>query len=175
MKLLTAIVPCYNEEKVLPLFYQEIIRIADLLKNDVRMEFLFVNDGSADKTLEILKSFRSVDKRVKIISFSRNFGKEAAMYAGLEHSKGDYVAILDADLQHPPEMLIQMYHGIVDEGYDSVAAKRVTREGEPKLRSFFSRKFYKVLTKLSKIDIVEGSVDYRLMSRQMVNAILQMS
>ena len=175
MKLLTAIVPCYNEEKVLPLFYQEIIRIADLLKNDVRMEFLFVNDGSADKTLEILKSFRSVDKRVKIISFSRNFGKEAAMYAGLEHSKGDYVAILDADLQHPPEMLIQMFHGIVDEGYDSVAAKRVTREGEPKLRSFFSRKFYKVLTKLSKIDIVEGSVDYRLMSRQMVNAILQMS
>lgn len=175
MKLLTAIVPCYNEEKVLALFYQEIIRIADLLKNDVRMEFLFVNDGSADKTLEILKSFRSKDKRVKFISFSRNFGKEAAMYAGLEHAGGDYVAILDADLQHPPEMLIQMYHGIVDEGYDSVAAKRVTREGEPKLRSFLSRKFYKVLTKLSKIDIVEGSVDYRLMTRQMVNAILQMS
>jgi glycosyltransferase involved in cell wall biosynthesis len=145
------------------------------MKQEVEFEVLFVNDGSSDQTLKILQELRQKDKRMKYISFSRNFGKEAAMYAGLEHSKGDYVAILDADLQHPPAMLIDMYHGIADEGYDSVAAKRVTRAGEPKLRSFFSRKFYTLLSSLSKIQIVEGSVDYRLMTRQMVEAILKMS
>lgn len=175
MKRLTAIVPCYNEQEVLPLFYEEIVRIADLMSKDVEFEVLFVNDGSSDQTLSIIQELRQKDKRMKYISFSRNFGKEAAMYAGLEHSKGDYVAILDADLQHPPAMLIDMYQGIVNEGYDSVAAKRVTRAGEPKLRSFFSRKFYTLLSKLSKIEIVEGSVDYRLMTRQMVEAILKMS
>lgn len=175
MKRLTAIVPCFNEEEVLPLFYDEIVRVADLLKNEVEFEVLFINDGSADGTLRVLKELRSKDKRMKYLSFSRNFGKEAAMYAGLEHAKGDYVAIMDADLQHPPAMLCDMYRGIVEEGFDSVAAKRMNREGEPKLRSFFSRKFYKLLSRLSKIEIVEGSVDYRLMTRQMVDAILKMS
>lgn len=175
MKRLTAIVPCYNEEAVLPMFYKEIMKIADCLKQEVRMEVLFVNDGSNDKTLEILKEYRRKDSRVKFISFSRNFGKEAAMYAGLEYAAGDYVAIMDADLQHPPAMLIDMYHGIVKEGYDSVAAKRINRQGEPKLRSFFSKKFYRLLARLSKIEIVEGCVDYRMMTRQMVDAILSMS
>lgn len=175
VKRLTAIVPCYNEQEVLPLFYEEIIRVADLMKHEIEFEILFVNDGSLDQSLSIIQGLRHKDKRVKYISFSRNFGKEAAMYAGLEYSKGDYVAIIDADLQHPPAMLVDMYQGIVHEGYDSVAAKRVTRAGEPRLRSYFSRKFYTLLSKLSKIEIVEGSVDYRLMTRQMVEAILKMS
>ena len=175
MKRLTAIVPCFNEQEVLPLFYDEIVRVADLLKDEVEFEVLFINDGSSDQTLSIMKDLRNKDERIKYISFSRNFGKEAAMYAGLEYAKGDYVAILDADLQHPPMMLIDMYHGIVNEGYDSVAARRVTRDGEPKFRSFLSRKFYQIISKLSKIEIVEGCVDYRLMTRQMVEAILKMS
>lgn len=175
MKRLTAVVPCFNEEEVLPMFYEEIMRVAEVLQNEVEFEVLFVNDGSTDGTLQVIRKLRERDRRVKLVSFSRNFGKEAAMYAGLEHSTGDFVAILDADLQHPPKMLIEMYHGIVLEGYDSVAAKRVTRDGEPKIRSFFSRKFYDVLCRLSKIEIVEGSVDYRLMTRQMVKAVLSMS
>ena len=175
MKRLTAVVPCFNEEEVLPMFYEEIMRVAESLQNEVEFEVLFVNDGSTDGTLQVIRKLRERDKRVKLVSFSRNFGKEAAMYAGLEHSSGDFVAILDADLQHPPKMLIEMYHGIVLEGFDSVAAKRVTRDGEPKIRSFFSRKFYDILCKLSKIEIVEGSVDYRLMTRQMVKAVLSMS
>lgn len=175
MKRLTAIVPCLNEQEVLPLFFDEIVRVADLMKNEVEFEVIFINDGSSDNTLKVIQELRRKDKRMKYISFSRNFGKEAAMYAGLENAKGDYVAILDADLQHPPAMLIDMYHGIVDEGYDSVAAKRVTREGEPKIRSFLSRKFYHLLSKMSKIEIVEGCVDYRLMTHQMVDAILKMS
>ncbi len=175
MKRLTAIVPCFNEQEVLPLFFDEIVRVADIMKNDVEFEVIFINDGSTDNTLKVIQELRKKDKRMKYISFSRNFGKEAAMYAGLESAKGDYVAILDADLQHPPTMLIDMYHGIADEGYDSVAAKRVTREGEPKVRSFLSRKFYRLLSKMSKIEIVEGCVDYRLMTHQMVEAILKMS
>lgn len=175
MKRLTAIVPCFNEQEVLPLFFDEIIRVADMMKNEVEFEVIFINDGSSDHTLKVIQELRKKDKRIKYISFSRNFGKEAAMYAGLENAKGDYVAILDADLQHPPAMLVDMYHGIVHEGYDSVAAKRVTREGEPKIRSFLSRKFYHLLSKMSKIQIVEGCVDYRLMTHQMVEAILKMS
>ena len=175
MKRLTAIVPCFNEQEVLPLFYDEIVRVANLMKDKVEFEFLYINDGSSDKTLSVLKELRKKDHRMKYISFSRNFGKEAAMYAGLEHATGDYVAILDADLQHPPIMLMDMYQGIVEEGYDCVAARRITRKGEPKIRSFFSRKFYKLISKLSKIEIVEGSVDYRLMTRPMVEAILKMS
>ncbi len=175
MKRLTAIVPCFNEEEVLPLFYKEIMRVAKCMEKDVEFEVLFVNDGSKDGTLQVIKELHEKDKRVRYFSFSRNFGKEAAMYCGLEHATGDYVAILDADLQHPPEMLIEMYNGIVKEGFDCVAARRVSREGEPKIRSFFSRKFYHVLAKLSQIEVVEGEVDFRLMTRQMVDAVLQMS
>lgn len=175
MKKLTVIVPCYNEQESLPLFFDEIVRVSNLMKDKVAFEVLYINDGSTDGTLEEMKELRKKDSRMKYISFSRNFGKEAAMYAGLEHATGDYVAIIDADLQHPPAMLLDMYEGIVNEGYDCVAAKRVTRKGEPKIRSFFSRRFYKLISKLSKIEIVEGAVDYRLMTRPMVEAILKMS
>lgn len=172
---ITAVVPCYNEEEVIELFYREICRVAEQMKQDVEFEFLFVNDGSTDHTLEKMKLLRQADKRVCYISFSRNFGKEAAMYAGLEHSDGDFTAVIDADLQHPPAMLADMYRSIAEEGYDSAAACRISRTGEPKLRSYVSNKFYHVLEKLSKIEVVEGEVDYRLMSRPMVNAVLQMS
>lgn len=174
MKVLSLIVPCYNEEQSLPYFYDEIMRIAGIL-NEVEFEILLVDDGSKDGTLDAMRSLHEKDQRVKYLSFSRNFGKEAAMYAGLQNVTGDYVAVIDADLQHPPEMLIDMYHGIVDEHYDSVAARRVSREGEPKIRSFFARSFYRILNKLSKVEIVDGSVDYRLMTRQMVDAVLTMS
>ncbi len=174
MKVLSLVVPCYNEEQSLPYFYDEIVRIAGIL-TEVEFEILLVDDGSKDKTLEVMRGLHEKDERVKYISFSRNFGKEAAMYAGLMNVTGDYAAIIDADLQHPPELLIEMYHGIVEEHYDSVAARRVTREGEPKLRSFFSRCFYRLLNRISKVEIVDGSVDYRLMTRQMVDAVLSMS
>ena len=140
----------------------------------VSFEFIFVNDGSKDKTLSVLKDLSKKDSRVKFISFSRNFGKEAAMYAGLKNSKGDYVAIMDADLQDPPALLPEMYDAIVKEGYDSVATRRVTRKGEPVIRSFFARMFYKIINKISKADIVDGARDFRLMTRQMVDAIVSM-
>lgn len=172
---ITAVVPCFNEEEVIGLFYEEICRVAERMKEQAEFEILFVNDGSSDGTLAKMKELREKDRRVCYLSFSRNFGKEAAMYAGLEHATGDYVAVIDADLQHPPELLIEMYRSIREEGFDSAAAQRVSRTGEPKLRAFVSRKFYRVLAKLSKIEVVDGEVDYRLMSRQMVNAVLQMS
>ena len=174
MKVLSLVVPCYNEEQSLPYFYDEIVRIAGIL-NEVEFEILLVDDGSKDKTLQVMRQLHEKDKRVKYISFSRNFGKEAAMYAGLKNVTGDYAAIIDADLQHPPQMLIDMYHGIVDEHYDSVAARRVSREGEPKIRSFFARSFYRIMNRISKVEIVDGSVDYRLMTRQMVDAVLELS
>ena len=169
------LVPCYNEEAVVELFYAEVCRVAELMKEDVVFEFLFVNDGSNDGTLEKLRVLRQKDKRVCLISFSRNFGKEAAMYAGLEHATGNYAAIIDADLQHPPALLSEMYRALREEGYDSAAARRVTRKGEPKLRSAVSRMFYRVFGKLSRIEVVDGEVDYRLMSRPMIDAVLQMS
>ena len=174
MKVLSLVVPCYNEEQSLPYFYDEIVRIAGIL-NEVEFEILLVDDGSKDKTLQVMRQLHEKDKRVKYISFSRNFGKEAAMYAGLKNVTGDYAAIIDADLQHPPQMLIDMYHGIVDGHYDSVAARRVSREGEPKIRSFFARSFYQIMNRISKVEIVDGSVDYRLMTRQMVDAVLELS
>ena len=174
MKVLSLVVPCYNEEQSLPYFYDEIVRIAGIL-NEVEFEILLVDDGSRGKTLQVMRQLHEKDKRVKYISFSRNFGKEAAMYAGLKNVTGDYAAIIDADLQHPPQMLIDMYHGIVDEHYDSVAARRVSREGEPKIRSFFARSFYRIMNRISKVEIVDGSVDYRLMTRQMVDAVLELS
>ena len=172
-KLLSVVVSCYNEEEVIPIFYKEINKISKKM-NELSFEFIFVDDGSKDKTLEILKKLHQKDKRVRYISFSRNFGKEAAMYAGLENSKGDYVTLMDADLQDPPSLLEEMYKAIEEEGYDCVATRRVTRKGEPPIRSFFARMFYRFINKLSKIEMVDGARDYRLMKRKVVDAITNM-
>ena len=172
-KLLSVVVSCYNEEESIPLFYKEICRVAREM-DYINFEFIFVNDGSSDKTLEIVKKLNKKDKRVRYVSFSRNFGKEAAMYAGLEASLGDYVTLMDADLQDPPSMLEEMYKLIVDEGYDCVGTRRVTRKGEPPIRSFFARQFYKIINKLSDIEMVDGARDYRIMTRQMINSIVKM-
>lgn len=170
-KLLSVVVACYNEEEALPYFYKEIKKVAQKMK-ELDFEFVFVNDGSKDATLNILKKFHAKDKRVRYVSFSRNFGKEAAMYAGLEYSRGDYVTLMDADLQDPPALLEEMYHYITEEGYDCVGTRRVTRKGEPPIRSFFARMFYKIINKLSKVEMVDGARDYRLMTRQMVDSII---
>ena len=172
-KILSIIVPCYNEELALPFFYQEIDKVSKELK-ELNFELIFVNDGSKDKTLEVLKEYHQKDKRVKYLSFSRNFGKEAAMYAGLEHAKGDYVTIMDADLQDPPSLLKEMYQLTEKEGYDCVGTRRVTRKGEPPIRSFCARMFYKLINRLSKVEMVDGARDYRFMNRKMVNAILEL-
>ena len=137
-------------------------------------EFIFVNDGSSDKTIDIIKKHNKKDKRVKYISFSRNFGKEAAIYAGLNLSSGDYVAIMDADLQDPPKMLIEMYKAIKEEGYDCAATRRVNRKGEPPIRSFFARMFYRIMNRIAKLNMMDGARDYRFMKRVMVDAILSM-
>lgn len=174
MKKISIIVPCYNEEEAIPYFYKEITKISESMNND--FEYIFVNDGSKDKTIEIIKKYAKKDKRVKYIHFSRNFGKEAAMYAGLELSSGDYVAIMDADLQDPPSLLPEMLSIIEDKksDYDCVGTRRVTRKGEPPIRSFFARRFYKIINKISKTEMVDGARDYRLMTRQMVNSILEL-
>lgn len=174
MKLLSVVVPCYNEEDAIKIFYDEIIKVADSMKDDVDFEFVFVDDGSKDNTLGALKKLGEEDNRVKYISFSRNFGKESAMYAGLEKAKGDFVAIMDVDLQDPPSLLMGMYKSIVDEEYDCVATRRVTRKGEPPIRSFFARCFYYIINKISDTEIVDGARDYRLMTRQMVDSILSL-
>lgn len=174
MNLVSVIVPCFNEEEALPYFYDEIVKISKLMQ-DVDFEFIFVNDGSKDKTLSVIKNLAKNDSRVKYISFSRNFGKEAAIYAGFQNCIGDYAVLMDADLQDPPHLLPEMYKAIVEEGYDSVATRRVTRKGEPPIRSFFARAFYKIINRISDADIVDGARDYRLMKRSMVNAILSMA
>lgn len=173
MDLISIIVPCYNEQDALPAFYKEIHKIAKKM-NDVRFEFIFVDDGSKDKTLSMLKYLHKKDKRVRFISFSRNFGKEAGILAGLNASKGDYVAIMDADLQDPPSLLPKMYATVRSGEYDCVATRRTTRKGEPPIRSFFARMFYKIINKMSDADIVDGARDFRLMRRKMVDAILSM-
>ena len=176
-KLITVVVPCYNEQEVLPLFHEEILRVSDEMTENhpyLEFEFLFINDGSRDKTLEILRDYYKQDSRFRYVSFSRNFGKEAGMLAGLENSKGDYVVIMDADLQHPPKLMSEMYEYVSSGDYDCAGTRRVSRKGEPKLLSFFSRSFYKVINKISQIQIVDGAQDYRFMTRQMVNAILDM-
>ncbi len=174
MKKISIIIPCYNEEQAIPYFYKEITKIAKNMKTD--FEYIFVNDGSKDKTLDVIKKIAKKDKKVKYIHFSRNFGKESAMYAGLELSTGDYVAIMDADLQDPPALIPEMLSILEDpnEDYDCVGSRRVTRKGEPKIRSFFARQFYKIINKLSKIEMVDGARDFRLMTRQMVNSILEL-
>ena len=173
MKKITVLVPCYNEQEALPLFYEEIIKVSKEM-NHMEFEYLFVNDGSKDKTLEILRDLSKKDKRVRYVSFSRNFGKEAAMYAGLKNSTGDYVTLMDADLQDPPSLLPEMYRLIEEEGYDCVGTRRVTRKGEPPIRSFFARMFYKIINKMSKIEMVDGARDYRLMTRQVVDSIISL-
>ena len=172
-KLISVIVPCYNEQDVLHLFYDEIGLVAGEMQ-EYDFEFIFVNDGSSDDTLKICKELAAKDERVKYISFSRNFCKEAGIYAGFEKAKGDLVCMMDADLQDPPALLPEMVKAIEEEGYDSVATRRVTRKGEPPIRSFFARMFYKLMEKISETEIVDGARDYRLMTRQFVNSLLQL-
>lgn len=170
---ITAVVPCYNEQEALGLFYEELNRVTAEMR-DCEFEILFVNDGSKDRTLELMKELAEKDGRVKYISFSRNFGKEAAIYAGLEHASGNLVAIMDADLQDPPRLLPEMYRAVTEEGYDSVATRRVTRKGEPPIRSFFARMFYRLMNKMCKTEVVDGARDFRLMTRPFVDSLLSM-
>lgn len=172
-KLLSIVVSCYNEDKALPFFYEEVGKVVKDIKG-LDYELIFVDDGSSDNTLNIIKAYSKLDKKVKFISFSRNFGKEAAMIAGLEYSKGDFVTLMDADLQDPPSLLPKMYEIINKEGYDIVGTRRVTRSGEPKIRSFFARKFYRIINKMSRVEMVDGARDFRLMKRKVVDAILSM-
>lgn len=175
--ILCIIVPCYNEEAALPYFLQEIRKVADNMSTTFQLDFeiLFINDGSRDKTLQILRRAAQEDKRIRYISFARNFGKEAAMYAGFQNCTGDYAAVMDADMQDPPSLLPEMYQALQSGEYDSVATRRVTRKGEPPIRSFFARCFYKLINRISDADIVDGARDFRLMTRQMVDAILSMT
>lgn len=174
MKKISVVVPCYNEEESLPLFYKEIKKIIKKLKNEIDFELIFINDGSKDKTLNILRDLSKKDINIKYISFSRNFGKEAAMLAGLEMSTGDYISTMDADLQDPPELLIEMYNILKEGNYDCVGTRRTTRKGEPIIKSYFANLFYKLINKISKTEMVNGARDFRLMTRQMVNSILEL-
>lgn len=177
MSLISVIVPCYNEEQAIPYFYEEMQKTIEIFRNEypeVTFEFQFIDDGSKDRTLQVVKDLRKKDDRVHYVSFSRNFGKEAGIYAGLQAANGDYAVIMDADLQDPPSLLPKMYEAVTKEGFDSAATRRVTRKGEPPIRSFFARCFYRLINKLSKTEIVDGARDYRIMSRKMVDAILSM-
>lgn len=183
MSLISVVVPCYNEEKSLPLFLPALADVARTMQadHDVDFEVILVDDGSTDGTLALMKRTSATDAydkyaplRIRWISFSRNFGKEAGILAGLEHARGDYVALMDADMQDPPNLLPQMYDILIKEGYDNVATRRVNRDGEPPIRSFFARMFYKLINHISKADIVDGARDFRLMKRSMVDAILSM-
>ncbi len=175
MKKISIIVPCYKEEEALPYFWEETSKVTGKMCQDfenLEFEFIFVDDGSSDNTLKVLKDLAEKNKCVKYISFSRNFGKEAAIYAGLQKSTGDFVAMMDADLQDPPSLLPEMYQTLSEGEFDCVATRRVTRKGEPPIRSFCARQFYKLMRKISSADIVDGARDFRLMTRTMVDAIL---
>ena len=173
MDKISVIVPCYNEEETIPLFYEEITKIAKSMAKEVEFEFVFINDGSKDKTLQTLKDYSKKDKRIKYVSLSRNFGKEAGMLAGLEYTTGDYIAIMDVDLQDPPELLPEMYKTVSSGEYDCVATKSTSRNGYSALRKFLTKWYYKIINAISKTEMVAGARDYRLMTRQMVNAILE--
>ncbi len=173
MEKISLIIPCYNEQEALPIFFEEVTKVMDNIDADYQL--IFVNDGSKDNTLNILREFSEKDSHVKYLSFSRNFGKEAAMYAGFCNADGDYVAVMDADMQDPPSLLPQMLEILHTGEYDSVATRRVSRQGEPPIRSWFARKFYKLINKISDADIVDGARDFRLMKRDMVEAIVEMS
>ena len=170
---ISIVVPCFNEEESIPYFYNEFISLTTQMPQQ-SFEVIFVDDGSKDKTLELIEKLSLNDDRVKYISFSRNFGKESAIYAGLESSIGDYVVLMDADLQDPPHLLPVMYIAVTCEGYDSVATRRINRKGEPPIRSFFARLFYKIMNKISQTELVDGARDYRLMNRKFVDSILHM-
>lgn len=174
MEKISVIVPCYNEEESLPLFYPEIKKVRDTLP-EYAFEYILVDDGSKDRTVEIMRELAEKDEEIRYLSFSRNFGKESAMYAGLKNASGDYVVLMDADLQHPPALLPEMLKGIKEEGYDSVATRRVDRQGEPPIRSFFARQFYKLMNKISQTELVDGAQDYRMMTRQFVDSLLELS
>lgn len=174
MKKISIVVPCYNEEESLPLFYKAVDKITDKMKKKAEFEFVFVNDGSRDKTLEILRDLAKKDKRVRYISFSRNFGKEAGMFAGLENATGDYVTTMDADLQDPPELLEEMFDTLESGEYDCCATKSTSRNGYSFFRKLFTKWFYRIIGKLSKTEMVPGARDFRLMSRKMVNAVVSM-
>lgn len=175
MKLLSVIVPCYNEEENVRDFYDELFKNTPFFhEKEIDVELIYIDDGSGDHTVDEIKKLHEEDDRVHMVSFSRNFGKEAAIYAGLQKAKGDLAVLMDADLQDPPSLLPDMY-AYIEQGYDSVATRRVTRKGEPPVRSFFARMFYRIMNKISKTEIVDGARDYRLMTRQVVDAILAMS
>ena len=172
MKKLSVVIPCYNEEEAVPLFYEAFLK--ETKGMPAEFEFIFVDDGSRDGTLKQFEQLNERDERVHYISFSRNFGKESAMFAGMEAATGDYVAIMDVDLQDPPALLPEMLNAIEIEGYDCVASRRVTRKGEPPIRSFFARAFYKLINSISKTEIVDGARDYRLMTRQFLDSLLEL-
>lgn len=176
MKLLTVVVPAFNEQEAIPIFYREIIKEFDSLgqKWELSFEIVFVDDGSDDDTLKVIRALRRQDERVRYVSFSRNFGKEAALFAGLEHARGDLIVTMDADLQDPPALLSEMAAALIDEGYDSAATRRVSRKGEPPIRSFFARLFYRIINRMSHTDIVDGARDYRMMTKKMAESILSM-
>lgn len=174
MKLLSVIVPCYNEEENVPYFYEELMKQeAFFREKGIELEVIYVDDGSKDRTAAEAHQLHEKDGRVHLVSFSRNFGKEAAIYAGLTKARGDFAVLMDADLQDPPSLLPEMY-SYIEQGYDSVATRRVSRKGEPPVRSFFARMFYRLMRKISRTEIVDGARDYRLMTRQVVDAILSM-
>lgn len=173
MDKLSIVVPCYDEQESLPYLYEALNAVSNEMKEQ-QFEFILINDGSQDKTLELIIELANKDSRIKYYSFSRNFGKEAAIYAGLKNASGDYVAIVDADMQDPPSLIPEMYRSIIADGYDCIAARRINRDGEPHIRSFCARAFYKLINKISNANIVDGARDFRLMSRQMVNAVISM-
>lgn len=171
-KKISIIVPCYNEEEVLKDFYSKTINVLEEA-NKYEYEIIFIDDGSKDETLNILKEMKKINKKLRIVSFSRNFGKEAGIYAGLRNTTGDLIVVMDADLQHPPETILEMIKGI-EEGYDVVTTIRKNRKGEPAIRSFFSKLFYKIMQKFDGIDLKQGSQDFRMMTKQVANAILEL-
>lgn len=170
MNLLSIVVPCFNEDESVGIFLEEIQKTL----KEYNFEVIYVNDGSSDNTLKYIKELASKNSNVKYISFSRNFGKESAIFAGLKYASGDYICLMDADLQHPPKLIPEMLEAVLDEGYDVAAARRVSRKGEPKIKSFFSHRFYKVFNRISDIDMVEGATDYRIMTRQVVDSVLNL-
>ena len=170
---ISIVIPCFNEEEAIPIFYEETLRVLKTMSLS-SFEFVFIDDGSSDRTLEVLKEISAKDKSVHFVSFSRNFGKEAALYAGLSKTNGDFISVMDVDLQDPPSLLPQMLEAILKEGYDCAATRRVTRKNEPPVRSFFARKFYKIMGKLSDVPVVDGARDFRLMTRKYKDAVLSL-
>lgn len=174
MEKISVLVPCYNEEKALPYFYEELNKNIKNFPKDIDFEIMFINDGSKDKTLDVIKELKEKDNRIKYISFSRNFGKESAIFAGLENASGDYITLMDADLQDPPSLLLDMYKAVKEEGYDSVGTRRVTRKGEPPIRSFFAKLFYKLINSMTSFEMVDGARDYIFITRQVADSIISL-